>query len=253
LFHHVYHILEAARQQGRVPEDQRGFIPTTTLVMVDFNFDVNELFRAEITAVRSDLIPVGYLGNKNHSLVQQQVAAVLDVMGEASAKAQGLKTAITSGVKFRTAEDQTAYILVDRFGNGGSGSVVGLLKVGRKKLFLLDEVGKPNELMPLCVLDFYVAERRQRSGCGSKLFQHMLADQRADPRYLAVDRPSVKLVSFLRKHYGLVNTIPQVNNYVIFSGFFHDRPVDQCSPMPKKAKNSLHHHVVMLLFHINIK
>ena len=29
-------------------------------------------------------------------------------------------------------------------------------------------------------------------------------------RYLAVDRPSVKLVSFLRKHYGLVNTIPQV-------------------------------------------
>ena len=73
LFHHVYHILEAVRQQGRVSADQRGFIPTTTLVMVDFNFDVNELFRAEITAVRSDLIPVGYLGNKNHSLVQQQV------------------------------------------------------------------------------------------------------------------------------------------------------------------------------------
>ena len=41
--------------------------------MVDFNFDVNELFQADITAVRSDLIPVGYLGNKNHSLVQQQV------------------------------------------------------------------------------------------------------------------------------------------------------------------------------------
>ena len=41
--------------------------------MVDFNFDVNELFKADITPVRSDLIPVGYLGNKNHSLVQQQV------------------------------------------------------------------------------------------------------------------------------------------------------------------------------------
>ena len=73
MFHDVSHILETARQQGKVPEDQRGFIPTTGLVMVDFNFDVNELFRAEITAVRSDLIPVGYLGNKNHSLVQQQV------------------------------------------------------------------------------------------------------------------------------------------------------------------------------------
>ena len=186
---------------------------------------------------------------------------------------------------------QTLYqlTLINRFGNGGKGSVVGLLKVGHKKLFLLDEVikhliiiylkcvfmkcfqvwsptqvGKPNELVPLCVLDFYVAERRQRSGCGSKLFQHMLIDQRADPRwhnpvdnpqreqvvlkkkhneksiwllilfhnmlwflpykfchcpdltfarYLAVDRPSVKLVSFLRKHYGLVNTIPQVKIY----------------------------------------
>ena len=29
---------------------------------------------------------------------------------------------------------------MSRFGNGGKGSVVGLLKVGRKKLFLLDEV-----------------------------------------------------------------------------------------------------------------
>ena len=34
--------------------------------------------------------------------------------------------------------------------------------------------------------------------------------EKCSPRYLAVDRPSVKLVSFLRKHYGLVNTIPQV-------------------------------------------
>ena len=46
------------------------------------------------------------------------------------------------------AENQTAYILVDKWGNGGMGSVVGLLKVGRKKLFLLDEAGKPNELVP---------------------------------------------------------------------------------------------------------
>ena len=52
---------------------ESGGIPARGLAMVDFNFDVNELFRADITAVRSDLIPVGYLGNKNHSLVQQQV------------------------------------------------------------------------------------------------------------------------------------------------------------------------------------
>ena len=28
----------------------------------------------------------------------------------------------------------------------------------------------------------------------------------------------------------------QVNNYVIFSGFFRDRPQDQASPVPKKAR-----------------
>ena len=28
----------------------------------------------------------------------------------------------------------------------------------------------------------------------------------------------------------------QVNNYVIFSGFFHDRPHEPCSPAPKKAR-----------------
>ena len=71
LFQVVCIVLEGCRQE----EDIRrvGAAPPKGLVMVDFNFDVNELFRADITAVRSDLIPVGYLGNKNHSLVQQQV------------------------------------------------------------------------------------------------------------------------------------------------------------------------------------
>merc|ERR1719350_2538764 len=157
-------------------------------------------------------------------------------MGEASARAQGLKNPITSGAKFRTAEDQTAYILVDRFGNNGLGSVVGLLKVGRKKLFLLDEVGKHNEMIPQCVLDFYVVENRQRSGCGKRLFEFMLRSEAVDPRYLAVDRPSPKLIAFLQKHYGLVRTIPQINNYVIFSGFFKNQP--QVSPFsPQESQD----------------
>ena len=78
--------------------------------------------------------------------------------------------------------NQTAYILVDKFGNNGMGSVVGLLKVGRKKLFLVDEVGKPNEMEPQCVLDFYVVESRQRSGCGKRLFEFMLRGEGIDPR-----------------------------------------------------------------------
>jgi len=203
--------------------------------MVDFNFSINSIFPQEITAVRQNLIPVGYSGETSHGVLRHQVATVLDVMGEASAKAQGLKNPITSGSKMLNVENQTVYLLVDKFGNNGLGSVVGLLKMGRKKLFLLDEVGKPHEMVPLCVLDFYIVESRQRSGCGKRLFEFMIRGERADPRYLAIDRPSPKLVSFLSKHYGLISTIPQVNNYVIFSGFFKDQP-EAASIAPKKAR-----------------
>jgi len=204
--------------------------------MVDFNFSINSIFPEEVNQVRNDLIPAGYHGDTTHRLVRHQVGTVLDVLGEASARAQGLKNAITSGSKMLNVENQTAYILVDKFANKGLGSVVGLLKVGRKKLFLLDEVGKPNEMIPQCVLDFYVVESRQRSGCGKRLFEAMLRGECVDPRYLAIDRPSPKLVSFLRKHYGLFSTIPQVNNYVVFSGFFKDQPQSVTSQTPKKAK-----------------
>ena len=52
----------------------------------------------------------------------------------------------------------------------------------------------------------------------------MLKDQKiTNPGQLAIDRPSGKFQSFLRKHYGLSRNIPQVitildplrNNYVI--------------------------------------
>ena len=39
----------------------------------------------------------------------------------------------------------------------------------------------------------------------------MVRREGVEPRYLAVDRPSDKLISFLRKHYGLANIIPQVD------------------------------------------
>ena len=96
-------------------------------------------------------------------------------------------------------------------------------------------LGGQNEVYPLCVLDFYVHESRQRSGCGKMLFEFMLQDQKASPKYMAVDRPSPKLLAFLRKYYNLSKVIPQVNNYVIFEGFFTGRPFE-CSPGPKRAR-----------------
>ena len=52
--------------------------------------------------------------------------------------------------------------------------VLGFIKVGQKKLFLLDHRGNHNELTPLCVLDFYIHENFQRRGLGLQLFNHML-------------------------------------------------------------------------------
>jgi hypothetical protein len=43
-------------------------------------------------------------------------------------KELNLIVSIFAGCKFRQAENQRAYILIDRLGNGGKGSVVGLLK-----------------------------------------------------------------------------------------------------------------------------
>ena len=54
------------------------------------------------------------------------------------------------------------------------GYVIGFLKVGEKHLFVYDSHGQVYERTPLCVLDFYVHESRQRSGYGKKLFETML-------------------------------------------------------------------------------
>lgn len=42
------------------------------------------------------------------------------------------------------------------------------------------------------------------------------------PAKIAYDKPSPKLLGFLRKHYGLSRYIPQNNNFVVFSAYFTD-------------------------------
>jgi hypothetical protein len=75
-------------------------------------------------------------------LLKQRISEILDVMGDASANAQGLKGPITSGDKLRAQSEQVVYLLVDRESNAGRGSVVGFLKMGKKNLFLLDRKGE---------------------------------------------------------------------------------------------------------------
>lgn len=193
---------------------------------MDFRFSVNELLKEKITKVTHILLPEKFKGDRRSAgICSTQLAEVIDEMGLASAKAQGLLKPITSAERLRNSE-HVVYLLTEPDGNNGKGSVVGLLKMGWKKLYIFDATGMHHEKMSLCVLDFYVHESRQRKGYGKILFEHMLQEFNTEPCRLAIDKPSEKFLGFLYKHYGLSKIIPQTNNFVIFDGFFYEEAKD---------------------------
>ena len=63
--------------------------------------------------------------------------------------------------------------------------------------------GEMVEMKPLAVLDFFVDPSTQRGGHGRALFDAMLSYMKTQPAFLAYDRPSHKLMSFLAKHFNL--------------------------------------------------
>ena len=83
--------------------------------------------------------------------MQQNLYDVIDKMGAASSKAQGLPSIITSASRLFTSDNR---LFLKAEGN----KVIGLLKVGVKKLFIRNEYASIKEISPLCVLDFYVHE-----------------------------------------------------------------------------------------------
>ncbi|XP_058609224.1 LOW QUALITY PROTEIN: alpha-tubulin N-acetyltransferase 1 [Onychostoma macrolepis] len=194
---------------------------------MDFPFDLNALFPERITVLDNNLSA----GRKAHGRPDPllHISTVIDELGKASSKAQQLPAPITSAAKLQ-ANRHHLYLLKDGEQNGRRGVIVGFLKVGYKKLFLLDQRGAHLETEPLCVLDFYVTETLQRHGYGLELFDFMLKHKRVEPEQMAYDRPSPKFLSFLEKHYDLKNSVPQVNNFVVFSGFFPSRSGTPPSP-----------------------
>ncbi|KAK3921157.1 Alpha-tubulin N-acetyltransferase 1 [Frankliniella fusca] len=191
---------------------------------MEFNyFSVNSIFNNDITIVTKELLPEGFSGKGTARVdCSNKISIILDEIGWASAKAQQLIKPITSGSKLKLS-DHILYLLTDPESSNGRGTVVGLLKIGRKKLFMFDLAGYQHEVEPLCILDFYIHESKQRTGCGKKLFEYMLQHQNVRPQHMAIDRPSEKFLSFLYKHYGLEHILPQMNNFVVFKGFFdHD-------------------------------
>ncbi|XP_029588678.1 uncharacterized protein LOC115174126 isoform X3 [Salmo trutta] len=173
--------------------------------------DVNHIFPERITVLDQNLIAV--TKSLGRSDPQSLIAAVINELGRASAKAQCLTAPITSASKLQTNKHHL-YLLKDRESNGGMGLAVGFLKVGYKKLFLLDQRGAHVETEPLCVLDFFVTEQLQRHGYGLELFNFMLQHKKVEPVLMAYDRPSPKFLSFLEKHYCLKNSVPQISGPV---------------------------------------
>ncbi|VDI44912.1 alpha-tubulin N-acetyltransferase 1 [Mytilus galloprovincialis] len=190
---------------------------------MEFDFNINYLFKDTVTKLDHKVTP--YRKNANgydYATLRKQLHQVIDRMGEASARAQGLHGPITLARKLELS-DHILYVIKDAEANSGKGAAVGILKIGPKRLFVYDSLGRQHEMEPVCVLDFYVHESRQRMGCGKKLFEYFLKEQNINPKHLAIDKPSFKFSSFLNKHYNLKAVVTQVNNFVVFEGFFNGR------------------------------
>lgn len=123
--------------------------------------------------------------------------------------------------------DQIVYLCCDEGTNPvrGPSRVLGVLKTGDKNLFIhRGGFGNPIEMEPRCVLDFYVHESAQRRGVGASLFAFFLRAENKHPARCAYDRPSTKLLAFLRKHHGLIKYQTQTNNFVVFDAYFAVAP-----------------------------
>jgi len=217
--------------------------------------EITKFDQNQISKWSNQLAAASYYFSKTKDSLKRNAETlknIIDKLGWGSARAQGLGHTITSFDRFSYGDRLSIYIIRDKpsprnqplppeaedgedINDESSshttskslrysprrGQVYGFIKIGHKPLFVMDLNGNQLEVNPLCVLDFYVLEDYQRCGYGKKLFEYMLKDQLiSNPGQLAIDRPSVKFKSFLRKHYGLSRNIPQVNNFVIYEGFF---------------------------------
>ena len=65
----------------------------------------------------------------------------------------------------------------------------------------------------------------------------MLKCEGSRPEKLAYDRPSEKLIGFLRKHFGLAKYVPQNNNFVVFDAYWQPPKIEEPNSAYEKFKN----------------
>ncbi|XP_073389633.1 uncharacterized protein [Physcomitrium patens] len=151
-----------------------------------------------------------------------EMQIVINHMGELSAIAQRLRSPITT-ISRLLQSFQNLYLLTSNvLGSSTHILAQGILKVGRKNLFIWRNGVQLVEMSPLCVLDFYVHESCQRQGLGHKLFEFMLEQENKRPCQLGYDRPSSKLLSFMAKHHNLSKYESQTNQFVVYDKYFED-------------------------------
>ncbi|TMS37881.1 hypothetical protein L596_004721 [Steinernema carpocapsae] len=152
-------------------------------------------------------------------LQNETIYHAIDELCKMSAQAMNLKCPLTSCEKL-IVSDNTLYLVWERNEEKDVSRLMGLLKVGRKKLFLYDNDRNTYEGELLCLLDFYVHHASQRKGHGKALFDFMLQSERAKVERMAFDSPTVTLLAFLNKHYDLHSAIWQNTNFVVFPQLF---------------------------------
>jgi len=186
---------------------------------MEFQYDLRRIAHDEIIKIDNSLLPVGYQ-NPDDSELRTIISNIVDKMGQASGVAQELRSPITSAEKLMRS-DHILYLMTEETSQGHF-VVVGLLKMGWKKLYLYNKKGSQTEAQVYCLLDFYIHETRQRHGYGIKLMEYMLKDNQIQAKQLAVDQPTNKLLQFLWKYFNLSKLVNQGNNFVIFEEFFEN-------------------------------
>jgi len=195
---------------------------------MQLSYDLNALLPLDannIAVITSRILPrpesISQTYNPKNS-ASEKLADLINCVGRDSAAAQGLSSPITSFQKLAVSSHRL-YMKVE--GN----KVVGYIKVGEKQLNFRHIDGKFSEILPICVLDFFVYPNYQRKGFGGEIFEAMLAYEKTEARLMGYDRPSFKFKAFLTRHYGLNSSVPQINHFVVFNQYY-DVPSKENKP-----------------------
>uniref|UniRef100_A0A9J2P4T3 Alpha-tubulin N-acetyltransferase n=1 Tax=Ascaris lumbricoides TaxID=6252 RepID=A0A9J2P4T3_ASCLU len=168
--------------------------------------------------------------------------SAIDELALLSAKAMQLRQPLTTCEKLVSA-DNVLYLLWEKDEQTSMSRLLGMLKVGRKQLFLYDRQMKTYEGELMALLDFYVHFSLQRQGYGKKLFDFMLQCERVSAHEVALDNPTVTLLAFMAKHYGLTDAVWQNTNFVVFPQLFDTITTDDGSAPEGWRRSSTPRHI----------